>query len=182
VTETSEWLCGKRSLPDAGNAAMRRGSSFSSAKWSHFTATPTWRRPKHYGTATALAAELGVRSLDSHCHVGLGKLYRRTADAARSQELFTIAATIYCEMGMTLWVEKAEAERGVTPIGTHPKPGRSSSSCRRSGPGLGAERWPRMARALPAIVRPPLAGPLRGRRTEEAGPRCVLRQSGVHRS
>ena len=34
----------------------------------------------HYRQALALAEELGMRPLIAHCHVGLGKLYRRTGD------------------------------------------------------------------------------------------------------
>ena len=33
-----------------------------------------------YGQALALADELGMRPLVAHCHLGLGKLYRRTGD------------------------------------------------------------------------------------------------------
>ena len=33
-----------------------------------------------YRAASALAAELGMRPLVAHCHLGLGKLYRRTGD------------------------------------------------------------------------------------------------------
>ena len=32
----------------------------------------------HYRDALALAEELGMRPLVAHCHLGLGKLYRRT--------------------------------------------------------------------------------------------------------
>ena len=34
----------------------------------------------HYREALALAGELGMRPLVAHCHLGLGKLYRRTGD------------------------------------------------------------------------------------------------------
>ena len=37
----------------------------------------------HYRQALALAEELGMRPLIAHCHVGLGKLYRRTGDLKR---------------------------------------------------------------------------------------------------
>ena len=53
-----------------------------------------------------------MRPLAAHCHLGLGKLYRRTGNAARAQEHLTTAATMYREMGMTFWLEKAEAELG----------------------------------------------------------------------
>jgi hypothetical protein len=60
----------------------------------------------------ALANELGMRPLVAHCHLGLGKLYRRTGDGAKAQEHLTTAATMYREMGMDFWLEKADAELG----------------------------------------------------------------------
>ena len=67
---------------------------------------------EHYRQALALADELGMRPLVAHCHLGLGKLYRRTGDRAKAQEHLTTAATMYREMGMSFWLEKAEAELG----------------------------------------------------------------------
>ena len=46
----------------------------------------------------------------AHCHLGLGKLYLRTDRREQAQEHLTAATTMYREMGMTYWVEKAEAE------------------------------------------------------------------------
>jgi hypothetical protein len=43
-------------------------------------------------------------------HLGLGKLYRRTDKREESREHLTTATTMYREMGMTYWLEKAEAE------------------------------------------------------------------------
>jgi hypothetical protein len=60
--------------------------------------------------ALALAGELGMRPLLAHCHVGLGKLYRRTDKRDDAREHLTTATTMYREMGMTYWVEQAEAE------------------------------------------------------------------------
>src|SRR4030095_8709229 len=60
--------------------------------------------------ALSLSAELGMRPLVAHCHLGLGKL-RRTGQREQAQEHLTIATTMYREMGMTYWLEKAEAER-----------------------------------------------------------------------
>ena len=73
----------------------------------------------HYGAATALATELGMRPLVAHCHLGLGKLYRRTGDRAKAEEHLTTATTMYREMGMTFWLEKAEAALGQ-PHGNSP--------------------------------------------------------------
>jgi hypothetical protein len=61
-----------------------------------------------------LATELGMRPLVAHCHLGLGALYRRAGDQTKAREHLTTAATMYGEMGMTFWLEKADAElRGV---------------------------------------------------------------------
>jgi class 3 adenylate cyclase/tetratricopeptide (TPR) repeat protein len=66
----------------------------------------------HYRDALALADELGMRPLVAHCHLGLGKLYRRTGDGAKAQEHLTTAATMYHAMGMSFWLEQAEAALG----------------------------------------------------------------------
>ena len=50
-----------------------------------------------------------MRPLLAHCHVGLGKLYRRTDKREDAREHLTTATTMYREMGMTYWVEQAEA-------------------------------------------------------------------------
>jgi hypothetical protein len=43
-------------------------------------------------------------------HLGLGKLYGRTGKREQAHEHLTAATTMYREMGMTYWLEKAEAE------------------------------------------------------------------------
>jgi tetratricopeptide (TPR) repeat protein len=60
--------------------------------------------------AIGLATELGMRPLVAHCHLGLGKLYRRTDKREQAHEHLTTATTMYREMGMTYWLEKAEVE------------------------------------------------------------------------
>jgi tetratricopeptide (TPR) repeat protein len=64
----------------------------------------------HYQQALALASELGMRPLVAHCHLGVGKLYRRTNDGARAQGHLTTATAMYHEMDMGFWLAKAEAE------------------------------------------------------------------------
>jgi class 3 adenylate cyclase/tetratricopeptide (TPR) repeat protein len=64
--------------------------------------------------AISLAVELGMHPEVAHCHLGLGKLYGRADKRAQSDEHFTTATTMYRDMGMTYWLEKAEAEmRGL---------------------------------------------------------------------
>jgi hypothetical protein len=46
----------------------------------------------------------------AHCHLGLGKLYRRTAKGEQALEHLTTATTMYREMDMRYWLEQAEAE------------------------------------------------------------------------
>jgi class 3 adenylate cyclase/tetratricopeptide (TPR) repeat protein len=64
----------------------------------------------HYRKALALAEPRGMRPLVAHCHLGLGKLYRRTGDQANSEEHLASAKAMYREMDMRFWLEKAEAE------------------------------------------------------------------------
>ena len=64
----------------------------------------------HYSAALALASELGMRPLVAHCHLGLAKLDRRTGKREHAQEHLITATTMYREMEMTYWLEKAEAE------------------------------------------------------------------------
>jgi tetratricopeptide (TPR) repeat protein len=60
--------------------------------------------------ALTLAEQLKMRPLVAHCHLGLGKLHRRTGKRQEAQEHLTTATTMYREMGMTYWLEKAAAE------------------------------------------------------------------------
>ncbi len=64
----------------------------------------------YYHEALALAGELGMRPLVAHCHLGLGKLSRRTGKRVEAQEHLTTAITMYREMDMRFWLEQAEAE------------------------------------------------------------------------
>jgi hypothetical protein len=57
-----------------------------------------------------LASELEMRPLVAHCHLGLGRLYRRTGKAAEAQEHLTTVREMYGEMGMTFWLEKLDEE------------------------------------------------------------------------
>ena len=71
--------------------------------------------PGYYREALALAGELGMRPLVAHCHLGLGKLDRRTGKRQEAQEHLTTASTLYREMDMRFWLEQAEAEMGGLP-------------------------------------------------------------------
>jgi hypothetical protein len=68
--------------------------------------------PDYYCKALSLAEPRGMRPLVAHCHLGLGKLYRRTGKREQAQEHLTKATTMYREMGMAYWLEKARTELG----------------------------------------------------------------------
>ena len=63
----------------------------------------------HYGDALTIADADGLRPLLAHCHLGLGKLYRRTGDRAKASEHLNTATTMYREMDMGFWLAKADA-------------------------------------------------------------------------
>jgi len=60
--------------------------------------------------ALGLGAELGMRPLVAHCHAGLAMFHQRMGEPQKAQEHLTVATTMYREMGMTYWLEKAKAE------------------------------------------------------------------------
>ncbi|OGK77313.1 MAG: hypothetical protein A2X52_07685 [Candidatus Rokubacteria bacterium GWC2_70_16] len=67
-----------------------------------------------YREAMTRAAELDMRPLIAHCHLGLGKLARRAGRREQAQEHFTTTTTMWREMDMRFWLEEAEAEmRGL---------------------------------------------------------------------
>ena len=68
------------------------------------------RGEAYYRQALVLAEPRGMRPLIAHCHLGLGKLSRRTGQRELAHEHFTIATTMYREMDMRFWLEQAEAE------------------------------------------------------------------------
>jgi class 3 adenylate cyclase/DNA-binding winged helix-turn-helix (wHTH) protein/tetratricopeptide (TPR) repeat protein len=67
------------------------------------------RGEAYYRKALALAEPRGMRPLVAHCHLGLGRLYRRTGKREQAQE-HLIATTMYREMDMRFWLEQAEVE------------------------------------------------------------------------
>jgi hypothetical protein len=60
--------------------------------------------------ALVSAADHEMRPEVAHCHLALGRLSRRTRRRQEAQEHLTSATTMYRDMGMTYWLEKAEAE------------------------------------------------------------------------
>jgi tetratricopeptide (TPR) repeat protein len=65
---------------------------------------------RHYREALVLAEELGMRPLQAHCHLGLGKLYRRLGRAEEARAELSTAITMLREMGMMFWLPEAKSE------------------------------------------------------------------------
>jgi hypothetical protein len=51
-----------------------------------------------------------MRPLVAHCHLGLARLHRRTGKREQAQEHLTTATTMYREMRMTYWLDRATTE------------------------------------------------------------------------
>ena len=62
-----------------------------------------------YREAMALAEALAMRPLVAHAHHGLGTLAYRTGRPDEAKASLAVAATMYREMDMRFWLEKAEA-------------------------------------------------------------------------
>ena len=63
---------------------------------------------QRYRKALVLAEPRGMRPLVAHCHLGRGKLSRRTGKPEQAREHLTTATTMHREMDMRFWLEKAE--------------------------------------------------------------------------
>jgi len=66
-----------------------------------------------YREVIGLAEALAMRPLVAHSHLGLGTLACRTGRPDEARAHLTVAATMYREMDMRSWLEKAEAKRRV---------------------------------------------------------------------
>jgi tetratricopeptide (TPR) repeat protein len=77
---------------------------------SHRDPPDTEKAEACYRQAMVLAEELGMRRLVAHCHLGFGKLYGRMGKRQEAAEHLTTATTMYREMDMRFWLEKAETE------------------------------------------------------------------------
>jgi tetratricopeptide (TPR) repeat protein len=64
----------------------------------------------HYREALAIAGDLGLRQLEAHVHLDFGTLRRRQGRLDEARAHLTAATTMYREMAMTYWLEKAEAD------------------------------------------------------------------------
>jgi hypothetical protein len=51
-----------------------------------------------------------MRPLVAQCHLGLGRLYRRTGKRDQAREHLATATTMYRDMDIRFWLEQADAE------------------------------------------------------------------------
>jgi tetratricopeptide (TPR) repeat protein len=95
---------------DVAQAFHQRGDE-AAARWLLGLTTPSLLEAELFlSGALSLGSELAMRPLVAHCHLGLGKLHQRTGRLEQASEHLTSATTMYREMGMTYWLERAEAE------------------------------------------------------------------------
>jgi tetratricopeptide (TPR) repeat protein len=76
-----------------------------------------WHEPPHteeaesqFRKALTLAEELEMRPVRAHCHLGLGKLYRRVGRLDEARDELATAVAMLKEMGMAFWLPEAERE------------------------------------------------------------------------
>ena len=104
--------CARRALSLARAGGQRTYEA--GALWLLGEVTARRDSPEHadgyYGDALVLAEGLEMRPLVAHCHLGLGKVYLRTSKRNQARDHLTVATTMYRDMDMTYWLERAEAE------------------------------------------------------------------------
>jgi tetratricopeptide (TPR) repeat protein len=64
----------------------------------------------YYGRALELASELGMRPLEAHCYLGLGRLERRFGRLDEARSHLAEALRLYTTLGMAFWVLPVEEE------------------------------------------------------------------------
>ncbi len=64
----------------------------------------------HYRASLTLAVERGMRPLVARCHLGLGSLYRQAGKSAEARDHLTSAVSMFREMEMRFWLQRAERE------------------------------------------------------------------------
>jgi tetratricopeptide (TPR) repeat protein len=75
----------------------------------HADPPDTEQAEAHYQQALALAEELGMRPLQAHCHLGLGRLYGQTGRGEQARTALAAAIDLYRAMDMTFWLPQVEA-------------------------------------------------------------------------
>jgi hypothetical protein len=74
------------------------------------------RAERHFRDALAIAEDLGMRPRQAHCHLGFGKLYRRTGRPHDARSELNVAIDLYLSMEMKHWLPEAEAELALADL------------------------------------------------------------------
>jgi class 3 adenylate cyclase/tetratricopeptide (TPR) repeat protein len=69
----------------------------------------TQHAESYYRQAFAVSLELGMRPLQAHCHLGLGKVYAAVGAAEQARAEMAAAIAPYRSMEMNLWLMRANA-------------------------------------------------------------------------
>jgi tetratricopeptide (TPR) repeat protein len=78
---------------------------------------------RSFQEALTLAEELGMRPLQAHCHLGLGKLYRRVGRLEEARAELQTSVGMLREMGMAFWLPEAAAELAQVAAAVSPEQG-----------------------------------------------------------
>jgi tetratricopeptide (TPR) repeat protein len=73
----------------------------------HFDAE---RAAAHYNQALAHGEARGMRPVVAHCHLGMGRLHRRSGDSQAAQRHLGTAKNLYRDMDMSFWLAKVDEE------------------------------------------------------------------------
>jgi len=119
-----EWYLRAGRLAEARHAAERMLDLTRAAGYRHFEAdalrilgevaraTPAeaGQAEASYREALGIAEQIETSPLAARCHLGLGMLYRATGQPESAQHHLATAATMFRDMAMRSWLEKAQAE------------------------------------------------------------------------
>ncbi len=118
----------------------------------HARATPAeaGQAEASYREALGIAEQIGTPPLAARCHLGLGMLYRATGQPESAQHHLATAATMFRDMDMRSWLEKAQAamdeargNRVTVPLDMTGSPYATASVGRRvCGPECASRRVP----------------------------------------
>jgi tetratricopeptide (TPR) repeat protein len=67
----------------------------------------TQQAESYYRHASAVSLELGMRPLQAHCHLGLGKAYAAVGAVEQARPEMAAAIDLYRSMEMNLWLARA---------------------------------------------------------------------------
>jgi class 3 adenylate cyclase len=125
LVHLGEALAGRHRLDEAsiktqeGERLARDGGQRGYEAWAVFVRAEIASHPSSlsrstaeevYGRAIESAANLGMRPLVTRCHLGLGKFYGQLGEREHAHGQLMTAITMFREMDMRFWLEKAEAE------------------------------------------------------------------------